>query len=75
MSYLRAYQAYQQRNYDQCLKLLKDIKQNDTKKLDLQAQAYFQKKDYQKAYDIYASLVDNGDEFAQEPAGSVQARG
>lgn len=66
MIYLKAYQAYQQQNYDQCLKLLQEIKQNDTRKLDLLAQVYFQKREYQKAYDIYTSLIDKESEYAEE---------
>lgn len=66
MIYLKAYQAYQQQHYDQCLKLLQEIKQNDTKKLDLQAQVYFQKKEYQKAYDIYQELISKGGEYSDE---------
>lgn len=66
MIYLKAYQAYQQQNYDQSLKLLQEIKQNDSKKLDLQAQIYFHKKDYQKAYDIYVDLIDKGGEYEHE---------
>lgn len=66
MIYLKAYQAYQQQNYDQCLKLLQETKQNDAKKLDLQAQAYFHKKDYQKAYDIYVDLIAKGGDFVKE---------
>lgn len=72
MAYLKAYQAYQQQNYDQCLKLLQDIKQNDTKKLDLQAQAYFQKKEYQKAYDIYQTLIAKGGEHVEERRENLQ---
>lgn len=66
MIFLKAYQAYQQQNYDQCLKLLQEIKQSDVKKLDLQAQAHFQKKEYQKAYDIYVDLISKGEDFAKE---------
>ena len=65
--YIKAYQAYYQKNYDQCLKLLQELKQNDIKKLDLQAQVYFQKRDYQKAYDIYQELIDTRkDEFTNQ---------
>lgn len=66
MIYLKAYQAYQQQNFDQCLKLLQETKQNDAKKLDLQAQVYFHKKDYQKAYDIYVDLIEKGGEYVKE---------
>lgn len=57
MLYLKAYQAYQQSNYDHCLKLLNEIKQESIEKLDLQAQAHFKKKNYQQAYDIFTSLI------------------
>lgn len=66
MLYLKAYQAYFQQNYDQCLKFLLEIKQNDAKKLDLLAQVYFRTKDYQKAYDIYVDLIAKGGEFVKE---------
>ena len=70
---LRAYQAYQQQNFEQCLKLLQEVKQNDTRKLDLQAQVYFQMREYQKAYDIYQELLDkHRDEFSQERKENVQ---
>lgn len=72
MIFQKAYQAYQQHNYDQCLKLLQEIKQNDTKKLDLQAQAYFHKKEFQKAYDIYQTLLDQGGEYLQERQENLQ---
>lgn len=66
-NYPRAYQAYQQRNYDYCLKLLQEIKQNDTKKLDLLAQVHFQRKEYQEAYDIYQELLaKHHDDYVQE---------
>lgn len=60
MIFNKAYQAYLQQNYDQCLKLLQEIKQNDTKKRELEAQVYFNKKEFQKAYDIYRDLIDKG---------------
>lgn len=66
MIFLKAYQAYQQHNFDQCLRLLQEIKQNDAKKLDLQAQAFFQKKEYQKAYDIYTDLISKGGDLTKE---------
>lgn len=66
MIFLKAYQAYQQNNYDQCLKLLQEVKQNCSKKLDLLAQAHFQKKEYQKAYDIYTDLILKGGELTKE---------
>lgn len=72
MLYLKAYQAYQQQNYDLCLKLLQEIKQNDTEKLDLQAQVFFQKKDYQKAYDIYQELIGRGGEYLEERKENVR---
>jgi len=72
-TYLKAYQAYTQKKYDHCLKLLQEIKQNDVKKLDLQAQVYFQKKDYQKAYDIYQELIETKrDEFTNERRENVE---
>lgn len=66
MIYLKAHQAYQLENYDQCLKLLQELKQNDVRKLDLQAQVYLQKKEYQKAYDIYQDLIDKSCDYAEE---------
>lgn len=59
MIFLKAYQAYQQQNYDQCLKLLEEIKDNDVNKLELLAQVRFQKREYQQAYDLYRDLLDN----------------
>lgn len=64
--YLKAYQAYQRQNFDQCIKLLQELKSNDTKKLDLLAQIHFQKKEFQKAYDIYQELLEKEAEFAEE---------
>lgn len=65
--YLKAYQAYYQKDYDLCLKYLQEIKQLDDKKLDLQAQVYFQRKEFQKAYDIYQELLDTyEDEYVNE---------
>lgn len=67
MIFIKAYQAYQQHNYDQCLKILQEVKQNDFKKLNLQAQAYLRKREYQKSYDIYVELLkkdtDNTSEY------------
>lgn len=60
MIFVKAYQAYLQQNYDQCLKFLHEIKQNDTKKRELEAQVYFHKKEFQKAYDIYRDLIEKG---------------
>lgn len=65
-TYLRAYQAYQQQNYDQCVKLLQELKSNDVKRLDLLAQVHFRKKEFQKAYDIYEDLIDKESEFREE---------
>lgn len=61
-----------QQNYDQCLRLLQELKQNDTKKLDLQAQVHFQKKEFQKAYDIYQTLIEKGGDNTQERRENVQ---
>lgn len=72
MLYLRAYQAYQQSRLDQCIQLLQEIKHNDVKKLDLLAQVYFQKKEYQKAYDIYADLIDKGGDHVKERKENLQ---
>lgn len=65
-NYLRAYVAYQQQNYDQCMKLLQELKSNDVKRLDLEAQVHFRRKEYQKAYDIYKELVERETEFRDE---------
>lgn len=70
--YLKAYQAYQRGNFDQCMKLLQELKSNDTKKLDLLAQIHFQKKEFQKAYDIYQELIDKEAEFREERRDNVQ---
>lgn len=72
MIYTKAYQAYQQDRLDQCLQLLQEIKQADAKKLDLLAQVYFKKKDYQRAYDIYADLIDKGGEYARQRKENLQ---
>lgn len=71
MTFLKAYQAYQGCNYDLCLKLLKEL-DDDTKKLDLQAQVHFKLKDYQKAYDIYKGLITKEDEFTSERKENLQ---
>lgn len=60
MIFQKAYQAYKQQNFDLCLKLLQELKQNDTKRRELEAQVYFFKKEFQKAYDIYRDLIDKG---------------
>jgi tetratricopeptide (TPR) repeat protein len=70
--YLKAYQAYQRHNFDQCLKLLQEFKSNDTKKLDLLAQIHFQKKEFQKAYDIYQDLLEKETEFKEERRENIQ---
>lgn len=72
MIYIKAYQAYQQNRLDQCLQLLQEMKQNDAKKLDLMAQVYFQKKDYQKAYDTYVDLIDKGGDYVKERKENLQ---
>lgn len=64
--FIKAYQAYQQRNYEQCLKFLQDIKHSSCEIKDLMAQAYFQKKEYQKAYDVYTDLILKGGELTKE---------
>lgn len=65
-TYLRAYVAYQQHNYDQCMKLLQEFRSNDVKKLDLEAQVHFRRKEYQKAYDIYKDLIERESELREE---------
>ena len=70
--YLQAYQAYQRQNFDQCVRLLQNLKSNDTKKLDLLAQIHFQKKEFQKAYDIYQELLEKETEFRDERRENVQ---
>ncbi|RZL07271.1 MAG: hypothetical protein EOO89_23330, partial [Pedobacter sp.] len=65
-TYRRAYVAYQHKNYDQCLKFLQELKSNDVKRLDLEAQVYFRRKEYQKAYDIYRDLVERESEYRDE---------
>lgn len=65
-TYLRAYVAYQQQNYDRCMQLLQELKSNDVKKLDLEAQVHFRRKEYQKAYDIYKDLIEREHEFKEE---------
>jgi signal recognition particle subunit SRP72 len=70
--YLKAYQAYQRQNFDQCTKLLQELKSNDGKKLDLLAQIHFQKKEFQKAYDIYQELLEKEVEFSDERRENVQ---
>lgn len=57
MNYLRAYQAYQDKNYDLCLKLLDS--NDDIQNLDLRAQALLRKKDYQAAHDTYLKIIDS----------------
>lgn len=72
MLYLKAYQAYQKNDFDIALQRLKAIDEDDTKKLDLLAQIHFQKKEYQKAYDIYQELLKKDDEYTQERKDNVQ---
>lgn len=64
MIFIKAYQAYQNGNYDYCLKILQEVKQNDVARMSLQAQVYFRKKDYQKSYDIYTDLLKKDDKHA-----------
>lgn len=71
--YLRAYKAYQQENYDQCLRFLQELKSNDVKRLDLQAQVHFRKKEFQNAYDIYQDLIERETEYRDERKENVQA--
>lgn len=72
MAYLKAYHAYVQQNYEQSLNLLQELKQEDTKKLDLLAQIYFQLKEYQKAYDIYQKLILQEDDHVRERKENLQ---
>lgn len=65
--YMKAYQTYYEQNYEHCLKLLQEIKCNDSKKLDLLAQVYFRQREYQKSYDLYHDLLEtHDDEFNAE---------
>lgn len=73
MIYLKAYHAYQKQNYDLALKLLQETKQSDIKKLDLLAQIYLQKKDYQRAYNTYQELLGVEDEHAKERKENILA--
>lgn len=66
MIYLKAYQAYQQGNHELCLKLLQEIREGDIMRLDLEAQIFLQKREYQKAYDIYYDLLATDCGYAEE---------
>lgn len=63
--FLKAYQAYQDANYDHCLKLLQEVKSGECKS-DLLAQVHLQKREYQQAYDILTELVSKPSEFNKE---------
>lgn len=56
MEISKAYQAFYTKDYDGCIKQIKEISNDTIPKLDLLAQAYFKKKKYQDAYDTYQRL-------------------
>lgn len=63
--FIKAYQAYQNQNYDYCLKLLQEVKSSECKS-DLLAQVHLQKREYQQAYDILTDLLSKPSEHSKE---------
>lgn len=63
--FIKAYQAYQEQNYDHSLKLLQEVRASEYKS-DLLAQVHLQKREYQQAYDILSDLLVKPSEYAKE---------
>lgn len=69
--FIKAYQAYQDQNYDHCMKLLQEVKPSECRS-DLLAQVHLQKREYQQAYDILTDLLSKPSEFSKERKENLQ---